>query len=73
MTFSSEQIRRARELARERRKHGAIQRLLIDEFNLRPAQCRALLITAMAGDAAEKPARSGERNSSATPRWDQRR
>ena len=45
MTFSLEQIRRARELARERRKHSAIQRLLIDEFNLRPAQCRALLMT----------------------------
>ena len=50
MTFSSEQIQRARELARERRKHGAIQRLLIDEFNLRPAQCRALLITAALAD-----------------------
>ena len=62
MSFSSEQIQRARELARERRKHVAIQRLLIDEFNLRPAQCRALLITAMAGDAAEKPGGSGERN-----------
>ena len=48
MTFSSEQIQRARELAQERRKHGAIQRLLIDEFNLRPAQCRALLMTALA-------------------------
>ena len=47
MTFSSEQIQRARELAREQRKHGAIQRLLIDEFNLRPAQCRALLMTAL--------------------------
>ena len=65
MTFSSEQIQRARELARNRRKHGAIQRLLINEFNLRPAQFRALLIAAMAGDAAEKPARSGERNSPA--------
>ena len=65
MTFSSEQIQRARELARKRRKHGAIQLLLINEFNLRPAQCRALLIAAMAGDAAEKPARSGERNSPA--------
>ena len=62
MTFSSEQIQRARELARKRRKRGAIQRLLTDEFNLRPAQCRALLITAMAGDAAENPGRSGERN-----------
>ena len=52
MIFSSEQIQRARELARERRKHGAIQRLLIDEFNLRPAQCRALLmlITALADE-----------------------
>ena len=48
MTFSSEQIQRARELARERREHGAIQRLLIHEFNLRPAQCRALLMTALA-------------------------
>jgi len=52
MTFSSEQIQRARELARKRRKHGAIQRLLIDEFNLRPAQCRALLITALADEKA---------------------
>ena len=43
----------------------ADKRLLINEFNLRPAQCRALLIAAMAGDAAEKPARSGERNSPA--------
>ena len=42
-----------------------LQRLLINEFNLRPAQCRALLIAAMAGDEAEKPARSGERNSPA--------
>ena len=42
MTFSSEQIQRARELARGQRKHGAIQRLLIDEFNLRPAQCRMI-------------------------------
>ena len=52
MTFSSEQIRRARELAQERWKHGAIQRLLIDEFNLRPAQCHALLITALADEKA---------------------
>ena len=29
-----------------------LQRLLINEFNLRPAQCCALLIAAMAGDAA---------------------
>ena len=48
MTFSSEQIQRARELTLGRWKHGAIQRLLIHEFNLRPAQCRALLITALA-------------------------
>ena len=52
MTFSSEQIKRARELAHERRKHGAIQRLLIDEFNLRPAQCRALRIPALADEKA---------------------
>lgn len=42
MAFSSKQIRHARELARERRKHGAIQRLLIDEFNLRPALLHAV-------------------------------
>ena len=47
MKFSSEQIQRARELARKRKKLGAIQRLLIDEFNLRPAQCRALLTIAL--------------------------
>ena len=52
MTFSSEQIQRARELAKGRSKHGAIQRLLIDEFSLRPAQCRALLITALADEKA---------------------
>ena len=52
MTFSSEQIQRARELTQGRRKHGAIQRLLINEFNLRPAQCRALLITTTADDKA---------------------
>ena len=50
MTFSSEQIQRARELARERRKDDAIQHLLNYEFNLRPAQCRALLITALADE-----------------------
>ena len=48
MTFASEQIQHARELAQKRRKHGAIQRLLIHEFNLRPAQWRALLMTALA-------------------------
>jgi len=47
MTFTSEQIQRARELARERRKYGAIQRLLLDEFKLRPAKCRALLRAAL--------------------------
>ena len=52
MNFSSEQFQRARELARERKKYGAIQRLLIDEFNLRPAQCRALLIAASADEKA---------------------
>ena len=52
MTFSSEQIQRTRELAQGRRKYGAIQRQLIDEFYLRPAQCRALLITAIADDKA---------------------
>jgi hypothetical protein len=50
MTFSSKQIQRSLELARERSKNGAIQRLLIDEFNFRPAQCRALLITAALAD-----------------------
>ena len=50
MTFSPEQIQRASEVARERRKHGAIQRMLIDEFNLRPVQCRALLMTALADE-----------------------
>ena len=54
MTFSSEQIQRARELARERSKHSAIQRLLIDEFNLRPAQCRALVMTALTDKKAAK-------------------
>ena len=73
MTFSSEQIRRARELARERRKHGAIQRLLIDEFNLRPAQCRALLMTA-AQEMQQKNLRAVvKRNCQLCPRWDQRR
>jgi len=43
MTFSSEQVQRARELALERRKYAGIQRLLMEEFKLRPAQCRALL------------------------------
>ena len=45
MTFSSEQLQRARELACERGKYkyAGIQRRLMDEFNLRPAQCRALL------------------------------
>ena len=43
MSFSSEQLQRARELACERRKYAGIQRRLMDEFNLRPAQCRALL------------------------------
>ena len=52
MTFSSEQIQRTRELAQGRSKHGAVQRLLIDKFNLRPAQCRALLITALADEKA---------------------
>jgi hypothetical protein len=52
MTFSSKQIKRARELARQRRKHVAIQRLLINEFNLRPAQCCALLIAALAEERA---------------------
>ena len=47
MTFSSKQIQRSLELARERNKNGAIQRLLIDEFNFRPAQCRALLILSL--------------------------
>ena len=47
MTFTSEQIRRARELTRERRKYGAIQRLLLDEFKLRPAKCLALLRAAL--------------------------
>jgi len=51
MSFSSEQLQRARELLGERRKHGAIQRLLMDEFNLRPAQCRALI---MASASAEE-------------------
>ena len=46
MTFAADQSRHARVLARERRKDDAIQHLLNDEFNLRPAQCRALLITA---------------------------
>ena len=48
MTFSSEQIERARELASEQRKHDAILRLLLVEFNLRPAKCRVLLRTALA-------------------------
>ena len=43
MTFSSEKLQRAREVACERRTYAGIQRLLMDEFNLRPAQCRALL------------------------------
>ena len=48
MTFSSEQIERARELASEKRKHDAILRLLLVEFNLRPAKCRVLFRTALA-------------------------
>ena len=52
MTFSSKQIQRALELARERRKNGAIHFLLINELNLRPVQCRALLITALADEKA---------------------
>ena len=43
MSFSSEQLQRARELTCERRNYAGIQRRLMDEFNLRPAQCRALL------------------------------
>ena len=50
MTFPADQIRHARELVRERMKDDAIQHLLNDEFNLRPAQCRALLITALADE-----------------------
>ena len=53
MSFSSEQLQRARELACERRTYAGIQRLLMDEFNLRPAQCRALL---MASASAEEKA-----------------
>ena len=52
MTFSTEQVQRARELIGKRKKYDAIQRLLIDEFNLRPAQCRALLVTATADEKA---------------------
>ena len=52
MTFSTEQIKRARELTGKRKKYGAIQRLLINEFNLRPAQCRALLNTAKTDEQA---------------------
>ena len=52
MTFSTEQVQRARELTGKRKKYDAIQRLLIDEFNLRPAQCRALLVTATADEKA---------------------
>ena len=52
MTFSTKQIQRARELTDKRKKYGAIQRLLIDEFNLRPAQCRALLMTALTDEKA---------------------
>ena len=52
MTFPAEQIQHARELASERRKDGAIQHLLNDEFNMRHAQCRALLITALADKKA---------------------
>jgi len=50
MTFSSKQIERARELVRQRIKHVAIQRLLMDEFKLRPAQCRALLSVSASTD-----------------------
>ena len=52
MTFSTEQIQRARELTGKRKKYDAIQRLLIDEFNLLPAQCHALLVTATADEKA---------------------
>ena len=48
MTVSSEQIERTRELACERRKNDAILRLLLVEFNLRPAKCRVLFRTALA-------------------------
>ena len=52
MTFPAEQIQHARKLARKRRKEGAIQPLLNNEFNLRPVQCRALLITALSDKQA---------------------
>ena len=47
MTFTSEQIQHARELARERRKYGVIQRLQPDEFKMRPAKRLALLRAAL--------------------------
>ena len=48
MTVSSEQIERTRELVCERRKNDAILRLLLVEFNLRPAKCCVLLRTELA-------------------------
>ena len=36
MTFTSEQIQRAHELVRKRRKYRAIQHLLLDEFTSDP-------------------------------------
>ena len=47
MTFTSEQIQHARELARERRKYEVIQRLQPDEFKMRPAKRLALLRAAL--------------------------
>ena len=61
MSFSSKQLQRARELARERRNYAGIKRRLMDEFNLRPAQCRALLsVSASANhDSAVHPGGRG--------------